>query len=140
MKRCPTCNQVFEDEWLTFCTIDGSPLIDTGALYQPPTVVVPRPLETQTDTSPQPSVYSIGATTHQNWCDPGTKAGFLIVTGVGVEFQRTKAPQFVNIDSMDRLQRLEEMEGDLRLLSIALVRAAADNGRRYDNHGQGGDG
>lgn len=38
----------------------------------------------------------------------------------------------VNIDSMDRLQRLDELEDDLRLLSIALVRAAADNGRRYD--------
>jgi Antitoxin Phd_YefM, type II toxin-antitoxin system len=38
----------------------------------------------------------------------------------------------VNIDSMDRLQRLDELEDDLRLLSIALVRAAADSGRRYD--------
>lgn len=38
----------------------------------------------------------------------------------------------VDIDSMDRLQRLDELEDDLRLLSIALVRAAADSGRRYD--------
>lgn len=38
----------------------------------------------------------------------------------------------VNIESMDRLQRLDELESDLRLLSIALVRAAADSGRRYD--------
>jgi hypothetical protein len=38
----------------------------------------------------------------------------------------------VNIGSMDRLQRLDELEDDLRLLSIALVRAAADSGRRYD--------
>lgn len=38
----------------------------------------------------------------------------------------------VTIDSMDRLQRIEELEDDLRLLSIALVRAAADSGRRYD--------
>lgn len=42
------------------------------------------------------------------------------------------AAAIVNIDSMDRLQRLEEMEDDLRLLSIALVRAAADDGRRHD--------
>jgi hypothetical protein len=55
MKRCPTCNQVFEDEWLSFCTIDGTPLIDTGALYQPPTVVVSPPVETREDTSRQPS-------------------------------------------------------------------------------------
>src|SRR5687767_9875742 len=38
----------------------------------------------------------------------------------------------VGISSIERLQRLDELEGDLRLLSIALVRAAADNGRRYD--------
>lgn len=38
----------------------------------------------------------------------------------------------VNMDSMDRLQRLDELEDDLRLLSIALVRAAADSGRRHD--------
>jgi antitoxin (DNA-binding transcriptional repressor) of toxin-antitoxin stability system len=38
----------------------------------------------------------------------------------------------VGISSIDRLQRLDELEDDLRLLSIALVRAAADSGRRYD--------
>lgn len=55
MKRCPTCSQIFEDEWLTFCTIDGTPLIDSGALYQPPTVIVPPPVETREDTQQQPS-------------------------------------------------------------------------------------
>jgi hypothetical protein len=55
MKRCPTCSQIFEDEWLTFCTIDGSPLIETGELYQPPTVVVPPPVETREDTGQPPS-------------------------------------------------------------------------------------
>ena len=38
----------------------------------------------------------------------------------------------VDIQCMDRLQRLEDLEDDLRLLSIALVRSAADSGRRYD--------
>jgi hypothetical protein len=38
----------------------------------------------------------------------------------------------VDIHCMDRLQRLEDLEDDLRLLSIALVRSAADSGRRYD--------
>jgi len=54
MKRCPTCSQIFEDEWLTFCTTDGSPLIDTGELYQQPTVVAPPPVETREDAVPQP--------------------------------------------------------------------------------------
>jgi DNA repair exonuclease SbcCD nuclease subunit len=49
-------------------------------------------------TSPQPSVYSIGATTHQNWCDPDTRAGFLIVTKDDVEYKPTQAPRFVNLD------------------------------------------
>jgi hypothetical protein len=53
MKRCPTCNQIFEDEWLTFCTVDGSSLIDSGALYQPTTIVVPPPVETRADTEQQ---------------------------------------------------------------------------------------
>jgi len=38
----------------------------------------------------------------------------------------------VDIDSIERLQRLDELEDDLRLLSIALVRATADSGRRHD--------
>jgi antitoxin (DNA-binding transcriptional repressor) of toxin-antitoxin stability system len=38
----------------------------------------------------------------------------------------------VNIAAMDRLQRLDELEDDVRLLSIALARAAADSGRRHD--------
>lgn len=38
----------------------------------------------------------------------------------------------VRIEDVERLQRLEELEDDIRLLSIALARAAADNGRRYE--------
>lgn len=48
MKRCPTCNQTFSDEWLTFCTTDGTALIETGTLPQSlPTVVMPETGETQ---------------------------------------------------------------------------------------------
>lgn len=43
-------------------------------------------------------VYSIGATTHQTWSDPGTQAGFLLVYPDRVEFHPTHAPRFVNID------------------------------------------
>lgn len=48
---------------------------------------------------PQPGVFSIGATTHQTWSDPGTLAGFLLV-GVDVEHHESMAPQFVNIDDV----------------------------------------
>lgn len=48
MKRCPTCNQTFSDEWLTFCTTDGTALIETGTLPQSlPTVVMPQTVEAQ---------------------------------------------------------------------------------------------
>lgn len=38
----------------------------------------------------------------------------------------------VNVENIDRLQRLDELEDDLRLLSITLIRAAADSGRRHE--------
>jgi hypothetical protein len=40
MKRCPTCNQTFEEEWLSFCTLDGTTLMEEAALPSdpPPTV------------------------------------------------------------------------------------------------------
>src|ERR1041385_4578386 len=40
MKRCPTCNQTFSDEWLTFCTSDGTSLVAMDA-YQAPTIIAP---------------------------------------------------------------------------------------------------
>ncbi|SFJ49627.1 hypothetical protein SAMN03159338_1566 [Sphingomonas sp. NFR04] len=49
---------------------------------------------------PAPGVYSIGATTHQTWSDPGTLAGFLIVDPTSVEFHESLAPKFVNIDDV----------------------------------------
>lgn len=43
MKRCPRCNQEFTDEWLTFCTQDGTSLVDveTSPTDPPPTLVSP---------------------------------------------------------------------------------------------------
>ena len=44
MKRCPKCNQEFVEEWLTFCTSDGTPLTEAprSADYPPPTVAMPK--------------------------------------------------------------------------------------------------
>ncbi|HWN08568.1 MAG TPA: DUF4190 domain-containing protein [Pyrinomonadaceae bacterium] len=42
MKRCPTCNQQFTDEWLTFCTSDGTSLVEVrGSTEPPPTFAYP---------------------------------------------------------------------------------------------------
>jgi DNA repair exonuclease SbcCD nuclease subunit len=44
-------------------------------------------------------VVSIGATTHQNWGDIGTKAGFVFVYDDHIEWQASHAPEFVEISS-----------------------------------------
>lgn len=53
MKRCPTCNRTFDEEWLAFCTEDGSTLIETTSAplsnEPPPTVFIPP----SKDTSPE---------------------------------------------------------------------------------------
>jgi hypothetical protein len=43
MKRCPRCNQTFTDEWLTFCTQDGTSLVNVepSPNEPPPTVAYP---------------------------------------------------------------------------------------------------
>jgi uncharacterized protein DUF4190 len=43
MKRCPTCDQRFDEEWLSFCTQDGTTLVDeaTASNAPPPTVLSP---------------------------------------------------------------------------------------------------
>ena len=50
MKRCPTCNRTFDDEWLSFCTEDGTTLVETQIAQlpsePPPTVWIPPALDT----------------------------------------------------------------------------------------------
>ncbi len=44
MKRCPSCNQTFDEEWLSFCTQDGTTLIeDAGAASGPPPTILATP-------------------------------------------------------------------------------------------------
>jgi hypothetical protein len=38
VKRCPTCNLTFEEEWLSFCTQDGTTLLEEAPGEPPPTV------------------------------------------------------------------------------------------------------
>ena len=46
MKRCPTCNRTFDEDWLAFCTQDGTTLVEETA-SQPsepaPTILAPPP-------------------------------------------------------------------------------------------------
>jgi hypothetical protein len=44
MKRCPSCNETFVEEWLSFCTKDGTTLIeDTGSASEPPPTMMASP-------------------------------------------------------------------------------------------------
>jgi DNA repair exonuclease SbcCD nuclease subunit len=49
-------------------------------------------------------VHSIGATTHQNWGDVGTRAGFLMVDDKTVTFHDTMAPKFEDVSGLDELE------------------------------------
>lgn len=50
-------------------------------------------------------VYSIGAIAHHTWSDPGSKAGFLIVTDEEVKYFASHAPEFVDIaPDMDKAE------------------------------------
>src|SRR6185503_10592342 len=66
MKRCPNCNQTFEEEWLSFCTQDGTTLIDEPAASgePPPTIMAPLPPDVAFPNEPaswNPSARSAGS-------------------------------------------------------------------------------
>ncbi len=48
-----------------------------------------------------PHVYSIGALTHQNWGDVGSRAGYCIVYPDRVEQFETSAPKFLDVENTD---------------------------------------
>jgi len=58
MKRCPTCNQEFTDEWLTFCTQDGTSLVEVGveATEPPPTLWRAPPMPPSVSPTEQPTL------------------------------------------------------------------------------------
>ena len=58
MKRCPTCNQEFSDEWLTFCTQDGTSLVEaeTSSTEPPPTLWRPPPMPPSVSPTEQPTL------------------------------------------------------------------------------------
>lgn len=55
MRRCPKCNQQFTDEWLTFCTQDGTTLVDDVSTSEPPPTVV-RPMPPSVSPTEQPTL------------------------------------------------------------------------------------
>jgi len=81
-------------------------------------------------------VYSVGATTHQTWSDPGTAAGFLLVYPDRVEHHPTQAPLFMNVDAPDdvgkhlkgnyvRLRLMDEEESVIKATKAAIEKIGA---------------
>lgn len=57
MKRCPRCNQTFTDEWLTFCTQDGTSLIEAeDSPAEPPPTLLQPPLPPSVSPAEQPTL------------------------------------------------------------------------------------
>jgi len=80
MKRCPTCNRSFEDDTLSFCLEDGTPLVTeaVGRADSQETLVSPRPPETSGGPAPtQPYVQrpGIGTSPYQAPSPPYAASG-----------------------------------------------------------------
>jgi hypothetical protein len=57
MKRCPRCNQEFTDEWLTFCTQDGTSLIEVPVSpNDPPPTLLRPPMPPSVSPTEQPTL------------------------------------------------------------------------------------
>jgi Domain of unknown function (DUF4190) len=75
MKRCPTCNRTFDEEWLGYCTEDGTALVASGPLPQepPPTAYIPSaPVTSPQNQSPfdLPGSYTPPAPVTPGWRPP----------------------------------------------------------------------
>jgi hypothetical protein len=77
MKRCPTCNRTFDEDWLAFCTEDGTTLIETGGTppsnEPPPTVRIPAAPQTDPSAPPTfdlPGSYTPPPAVVQSWQPP----------------------------------------------------------------------
>lgn len=59
-------------------------------------------------------VVSIGATTHHNWGDIGTRAGFLLVNEAdgSFKFRQTQAPLFIDVSGMDETDMMLSVPGN----------------------------
>ena len=55
MKRCPTCNLSFEEDWLSFCTQDGATLIDDAAGVSEPPATIMAPVQPEAPAWSTPS-------------------------------------------------------------------------------------
>lgn len=85
MKHCPKCYQEFTEEWLAFCTQDGTPLVEAVSTPPPPSTAWPTsapsisPSEQPTmhlplGGSPPPAAYSAPSSLQSGWQPPPVPA------------------------------------------------------------------
>lgn len=58
------------------------------------------------------NVYSVGATGHQTWNDPGTQAGWCLVYEDHIEFHPSKQPEFIKLPVIYDPEDMAEVEGN----------------------------
>lgn len=77
MKRCPTCNQEFTDEWLTFCTQDGTSLVTVEeSAADPPVTLVSGPMPPSVSPLEQPTLDMPGAGRPVPYSPPSSPAAW----------------------------------------------------------------
>lgn len=85
MKHCPKCYQEFTEEWLTFCTQDGTPLVESLSSSAPTSTALPpsapsiSPAEQPTmhlpgGGRPVPANYSAPPSLESGWQPPPVPA------------------------------------------------------------------
>jgi len=90
MKRCPTCKRAFEDDSLTYCLDDGSPLVsetrpDSDATLVSPSPPVAAPLPPTQFARYEPAVSSLGTTPKRRvwpWVVGGLLVFFFFVIAI----------------------------------------------------------
>jgi len=57
MRRCPKCNQHYADEWLTFCTQDGTSLVEVAqSTSEPPPTLLKSDMPPSVSPTEQPTL------------------------------------------------------------------------------------
>ncbi len=79
MKRCPTCNRTFEEDWLAFCTQDGTTLIDESPQKKDDlqaTILAPAPPPPSGGWQPPSGDLGSGQIPSQPFAPPPPSGGF----------------------------------------------------------------
>ena len=81
MKRCPTCNQTYDEDWLSFCTNDGTTLIEDSAATSELAKTIMSPAAPPVSNPSEPA----------NWNSP---SGWNPPSGIGAgQFPTPQPPQ-----------------------------------------------